>query len=344
MKGGSTSCWADSKITTLITEDENNTKMFDLSPGTVIFDDLMKKRKLGDRNDYELNQIIDKLLSIVNCNSFQNVKKLVLSDNNLNDKHFNLMKNKFIELLGNSNIELIDIRNNDITDKTIQDFNNLNVENNNNVKIMILSNEDENNATWKDSNENTTENISENENTNLEEPDNITLYIPEQWINELSRLIQDKNNRKIILNDLITKMKEIKIENNLKKEEDVFTMSTETDVTPPAQQTKLLGIGWLGLGGNDKTSSGVEIIIPKPTVFSFLDMTSSDKNNRIDNIANFISSLEDIKIVNNLQTIDKLNYFKSIKQMYTKGGKYYKNKKTNKKTSKKHLKTRKLRR
>jgi hypothetical protein len=142
-------------------------------------------------------------------------------------------------------------------------------------------------------------------------------------------------------------MKEIKIDNNIKKEEDVFTMSNEKDVSQSAQQNKLLGIGWMGFGGNNKITSGVEIIIPKPTVFSFLDMTSSDKNNRIDNIANFISSLEDIKIVNNLQTIDKLNYFKSIKQMYAKGGKYYKNKKankTNKKTNKKHLKTRKLRR
>jgi hypothetical protein len=341
MKGGSTSCWADSKITSLITEDDNNIKMFDLSPGTMIFNDLMKKRKLGDRNDYELNQIIDKLLSIVNCNSFQNVKKIVISDNNLNDTHFNLMKNKFTELLKKSSIEIIDIRNNNITDKTIEDFNNLNIKNNNNVKITILSNGDETNLTWKDSA------LNENANENLKKPDNISLFIPEQWINELFRLIQDKNNRKIILNDLITKMKEIKIDNNIKKEEDVFTMSNEKDVSQSAQQNKLLGIGWMGFGGNNKITSGVEIIIPKPTVFSFLDMTSSDKNNRIDNIANFISSLEDIKIVNNLQTIDKLNYFKSIKQMYAKGGKYYKNKKankTNKKTNKKHLKTRKLRR
>jgi len=43
---GGDACWADGKITSLITEDENQIKMFDLSPNTMIFNDLMKKKKI----------------------------------------------------------------------------------------------------------------------------------------------------------------------------------------------------------------------------------------------------------------------------------------------------------
>ena len=103
INGGSQAGWADSKITSLITEDENNIKMFDLRPNSMIFKDLMKNTKLGDKTNDQMITMIDKLLSIVKCNAFQNVKKIILSDNNLNDDHLNLIKDKFVIFLKNSN-------------------------------------------------------------------------------------------------------------------------------------------------------------------------------------------------------------------------------------------------
>jgi len=341
INGGSEACWADSKITSLITEDENKIKMFDLRPNSMIFKDLMKNTKLGDKTNDQMIIMIDKLLSIVKCNAFQNVKKIILSDNNLNDDHFSLIKDKFVNFLKNSNIETIDIRNNNITEKTIEDFNNLNVKNVNNVNITILSgenhavtNEDStisniNNAntndTWKDSNIN---------------EENVSLFIPESLLDSLSRLISDKNDRKNILNNLITKLKEINIESNLKKEEvNLPTMQTTTPTTEPS---KLLGIGFLGLGGgNEIKTSGIKINIPKNTIFSFLDMTS-DKNDRIDNINNFITSLNDIYFENKILEREKLNYLRNIKQLYAKGGdnkkksQKHSQKRSHKKTYKKH--------
>ena len=334
INGGSEACWADSKITSLNNEDENKIKMFDLRPNSMIFKDLMKNIKLGDKTNDQMIIMIDKLLSIVKCNAFQNVKKIILSDNNLNDDHFSLIKDKFVNFLKNSNIETIDIRNNNITEKTIEDFNNLNVKNVNNVNITILADENsaspnelpnENNVntndTWKDSNIN---------------EENVSLFIPESLLDSLSRLISDKNDRKNILNNLITKLKEINIESNLKREE--VKLPTMQTTTPTTEPSKLLGIGFLGLGGgndgNEIKTSGIKINIPKNTIFSFLDMTS-DKNDRIDNINNFITSLNDINFENKILEREKLNYLRNIKQLYAKGGDNKKNIK-NKKKSQKH--------
>jgi hypothetical protein len=341
INGGSEACWADSKITSLITEDENKIKMFDLRPNSMIFKDLMKNIKLGDKTNDQMIIMIDKLLSIVKCNAFQNVKKIILSDNNLNDDHFSLIKDKFVNFLKNSNIETIDIRNNNITEKTIEDFNNLNVKNVNNVNITILADENsaspnelpnENNVntndTWKDSNIN---------------EENVSLFIPESLLDSLSRLISDKNDRKNILNNLITKLKEINIESNLKREE--VKLPTMQTTTPTTEPSKLLGIGFLGLGGgndgNEIKTSGIKINIPKNTIFSFLDMTS-DKNDRIDNINNFITSLNDINFENKILEREKLNYLRNIKQLYAKGGdnkrksQKHSQKRSHKKTYKKH--------
>jgi hypothetical protein len=290
----------------------------------MIFKDLMKNTKLGDKTNDQMINMIDKLLSIVKCNAFQNVKKIILSDNNLNDDHFNLIKDKFVIFLKNSNIEIIDIRNNNITEKTIEDFNNLNVKNVNNVNISILAGENvavpnvnDVNDTWKDSNIN---------------EENVSLFIPESLLDSLSRLISDKNDRKNTLNNLITKMKEISIESNL-KEEQVKLPSVEAK-PPPVETSKLLGIGFLGLGGsNEMKTSGIKINIPKNTIFSFLDM-SSDKNNRIANINNFITSLSDINFENKILEREKLNYLRNIKQLYAKGGDNKKNIKNKKKSQK----------
>jgi len=349
INGGSEACWADSKITTLITEDENKIKMFDLRPNSMIFKDLMKNTKLGDKTNDQMIIMIDKLLSIVNCNAFQNVKKLILSDNNLNDDHFSLIKDKFVNFLKKSNIETIDIRNNNITEKTIEDFNNLNVKNVNNVNITILSGENDavtndavtNDAVTNDAvtNEDSTISNINNANTNDTWKDsnineeNVSLFIPESLLDGLSRLISDKNDRKNILNDLITKLNEINIESNLKKEE--VKLPTMQTTRPTTEPSKLLGIGFLGLGGgNEIKSSGIKINIPKNTIFSFLDMTS-DKNDRIDNINNFITSLNDINFENKILEREKLNYLRNIKQLYAKGGDNKKNTK-NKKKSQKH--------
>jgi hypothetical protein len=337
INGGGEACWADSKITSLTTEDENKIKMFDLTPNSIIFKDLMKNTKLGDKTNDQIVSMIDKLLSIVKCNAFQNVKKIILSENNLNDDHFNLIKEKLIIFLKNSNIEIIDVRNNNITEKTIEDFNNLNVNNVNNNNITMLSGEtgaisNENNAI---SNENNVNDTWQDSNKNEEK---VSLFIPESLLDRLSRLIVDKNDRKSILNNLIANSKEITIESNL-KEEEVKLPSIETK-TPP-ESTKLLGIGWLGLGGgNEIKTSGVKIIIPKTTIYSFLEM-SSDKNNRIKNINNFITSLNDIYFENNILERDKINYLRNIKQLYRKGG-YNKTNKTKKtKKTKKTNKTNK---
>lgn len=322
MNGGE-SCWADSTITNMITIDENNQKMFDLSPNSTIFNNLMKNKKLGDNTDTELIQMIDKLLSIVKCNSFQSVQKLVLASNNLNDNHFNLMKDKFIDLLKKSNVEILDIRNNNLTENTVQDFINLNIKNTNDNSINVL---------FEDTNTNESNNINNVDDTwkDSVNQDNINLFIPESMLNSLYKLLSDRNNRKNSLNHLITRAKEIKIDNNLKKEEPSFT-SVAPETPKPLEQTKLLGIGWLGLGGNMIQNSGIEINIPRNTITNFFNM-SQDKKNLVENVDAFISSLNDIKVENKLLESDRSNYFRNIKQLYGKGGKQTnKNNKSHKK-------------
>ena len=327
INGGGEACWADGKITSITTEDENKIKMFDLRPNSVIFKDLMKNTKLGDKTNDQMLSMIDKLLSIVKCNAFQNVKKINLSDNNLNDEHFNLIKDKFIIFLKNSNIEIIDVRNNNITE-----FNDTNVKNSNNVNITILASE--NNAITNEKDAITNENAIKINDTwndpNINEG-NVSLFIPESFLDSLSRLILDKNERKNTLNDLI-KFKEFTIENNIKEEVKLPNFETKT---PHDESSKLLGIGWLGLGGsNEMKASGVKITIPKNTIFSFLDM-SSDKNNRINNLNNFIASLNDITFENQILERMKPNYLRNIKQLYAKGGNS-KNSKNSKNKSQKH--------
>jgi hypothetical protein len=341
MNGGE-SCWADSTITNMITLDENNIKMFDLSPNSNIFGNLMKNKRLGDNTDSELIQMIDKLLSIVKCNSFQNVKKIVLASNNLNDNHFNLIKDKFIELLKKSNIEILDIRNNNLTENTVQDFNNLNITNTNDNVIDVVFDDMNTNEINTMNNENDTWKDSVNQ-------DNINLFIPESMLNSLYKLLSERNNRINSLNRLITRAKEIRINNNLKKEEVTNNANIET-IPKPAEQTKLLGIGWLGLGGNLNQNSGIEISIPRNTVTNFLNM-SQDKTNLVENVDAFISSLNDIKVENKLIESDRTNYFRNIKQLYAKGGKQtnvnnkksqkrktFKQKKFTNKFTKKHIK------
>jgi hypothetical protein len=301
----------------------------------------MKNKKLGDNNENEINNLINKLLTIVNCNAFQNVKKLVLSNNNLNDNHLNLIKDNFIDFLKKSNIEIIDVRNNPITEKTISDFINLHVENKNKKRITILS--DYNNADYAD--DNNTNNTNNNDTTN--DTDNITLFIPEIIFDKLTKLFLNNNNRKTTFDDLLKNVRNIVINNNLKNNDELLSeeKTNKNIVEKPQQSTGLLGLGGLlYLGGDainyantninpniDKLeniipNSGVKIIIPKNTFYSFLNM--SDKNNRIDNLNKFISSINDIEVLNNFTVKEKRNYLKNIQQIYSaRGGK----KKTNKK-------------
>lgn len=343
MNGGD-SCWADTTITNMITIDENNIKMFDLSPNSIIFNDLMKNKRLGDNTDNNLIKMIDKLLSIVYCNSFQNVKKIVLASNNLNDNHFNLIKDKFIDLLKKSNIEIIDIRNNNLTENTVQDFINLNIKNTNDNTIDIVFEDNNTNEI------NTINNVNDTWKESVSE-DNVNLFIPEIVLNSLYKLLSDRNDRKNSLNHLITRSKDIRIENNLKKDETSNITTSNEEIPKPVEQTKLLGIGWLGLGGNPNQTSGIEINIPRNTVTNFFNM-SQDKKNIVENVDALITSLKDITVENKIIERDRSNYFGNIKQLYAKGGeqinrnnktsqkkrKTYKQKKNTNKLTKKHIK------
>jgi hypothetical protein len=114
----------------------------------------------------------------------------------------------------------------------------------------------------------------------------------------------------------------IQISNNFKND-----VSVEKNITTsqPKQTSGLLGLGGiLGFGGGadigNYDSEGIKIIIPKNTIYSFLNM--SDKNNRNENINNFISSIKDVELLNNFRLKEKTSYIKNLQNiMYsTKGG------------------------
>jgi len=152
--------------------------------------------------------------------------------------------------------------------------------------------------------------------------------------------LNNNNNRKTMFDEFMSNLRNIVINNNLKNDEVLSQDSPNKNIVEkPQQSTGLLGLGGLlYLGGNAISyanndtgeniisDSGIKIVIPKNTFYSFLNM--SDKNNRIDNLDKFISSINDIKVLNNFTVKEKTNYLKNIQQMYsTRGGKQKTNKK-----------------
>jgi len=307
LEGGSESCWADSTIMQFITEDENNIKnTLDLRPISKNFENLLKKKLIGNKNENESIQMMDKLLSVVSCNSFQTIRTINLAFNNLKDENLNWIKDKFVELLKKSNIEILDIRNNPITVKVIDDFKYLNIKNINGETIQILSDYDSNSEEYNVSD---SSNISNKYDASSVSNDNITIFIPEAIFYKVNKLLLDKNDRKSSFDDLKTDIKNIQITNNLKDDEKNIATSQ------PKQSTGLLGFGGvLGLGGGADvgydSSEGIKIIIPKNTLYSFLNM--SDKNNRIENINNFISSVNDVELLNNFTLKENPSYLNNL--------------------------------
>jgi hypothetical protein len=309
IKGGD-KCWADTKINSYIIESEG-VETFDLSPNTKLYNEMMKKKLLGERSDQELSALILQLLSIVNCDSFQNIKKIILSNNKLNDKQFELIQNDFIQFLNKSNIEILDIRgNNDISEKKVQYIVNLGIENKYNKKIVILNDYDDVDVDDVDVDDDDDDDFIDNDNDNATNAntndsdidDNITLFVPEIIFDQLNDLLVNKNNRKNIFNNLKSSIEKIKIENNLK---DKISKINQSNVENKATGVFGLGIGFLGGDSethkNEYSDSGVKIIIPKNTIYSFISM--NDKNNVKGNINNLITSIKNIQLLNKFNSV-----------------------------------------
>jgi hypothetical protein len=280
-----------------------------------------------------LDNQMDTLISLSECNSFKGINKLILTDNNLTDEHFEIIKGKFFKFLNNSFIELIDIRNNNMLEVTLKD--NSNIQNKNGKLIKIISD-------YGIFNEN---NININD---IDSNDNITIFIPEIVFDKLTNFIIDRRNRKSRFDELLLDIENVKLNNNLSN--DLTNGLSEKNIEEKDKNPNgLLGLGgYLYLGGlNDNnietvlmpdSKSGIKLVIPKRTFYSFINIY--DKSNRIDNINNFISSLNDIQISNEFKSKrnkindklfnDRLLYF-SRKNI---GGKRTKNKKYTQKSKK----------
>jgi len=318
-------CIADSIIEGYKTEDETGERnTLDFSPNSRFFKEKMNN-KLGDMENNLLDNQMNLLNSLVDCNSFKEIKNLILSDNNLKDSDFEFINEKFNNFLNNSFIESIDIRNNNILEETITK--NSNIKNKNGNLITITSD-------YGVYNENNINIIDENN-------DNISIFIPEIVFDKLTNFIIDRRNRKSRLDELLVNIANIKFNNNLSN--DLSEKNIEEKNQKPAG---LLGLGgYLYLGGlndnNNETAlmpdsnSGIKLVIPKHTFNSFLNIY--DKSNRTDNINTFISSLNDIQISNEFKSKknksnDRLLYFsrkynagKRVKnQKYTKKSKIHK--------------------